>query len=392
MLQTLAICVLFLISLSQAQTRGSLPAAGGAGRQGKSGAANPGTPASATPQMTVPGAPAKPAAPEVAPDAAVITLKGLCAKAEKMEGKSCATNITRDKFEDVLDAHSLSGQAFAPGAIRMIADNYVQNLILADAALKNGVDKDPRVQELLEIVRTRTLAEAYRHSMEQKYRTPPPEEIEKYYQQNLSKYEAVKADRIFVPRMNPKSPREGAQEFEKKAEALANELHKRAAAGEPADKLQNEAFLKLGLPAPALLPDTGLRRRASFPGNVEPDVFALKPGEVTKVENETGGFAIYRLFAKDTYSSEQVKGEIVRDIYKQKMEAAIKGVLQSVQAEFNDQYFAPAITAQPAELSGKPPGAAPATHSAPRVQSNRSVKLPPAQGTQAVQPGAATPK
>ena len=64
------------------------------------------------------------------------------------------------------------GQVFAPGAIRNVADTYVQNLILANAALKSGVDKDPRVQKLLELVRNRTLAEAYRHAAEEEIPEP----------------------------------------------------------------------------------------------------------------------------------------------------------------------------------------------------------------------------
>jgi len=132
-----------------------------------------------------------------------------------------------------------------------------------------------------------------------------------------------------------------------------------------------------------------LRRRASFPGDVVHDVFALKPGEVSKIENESGGFAIYRLITKDTWTVEQVRGEIVRDIFRQKMEADVKGVLQSVQADMNQQYFAPAVTAQPAALpgpvAGKSSGAAGA-----RVQSTHSVKLPPVAPESA--PASGTPK
>ena len=326
---------------------------------------------------------------DVAENATVITLHGLCssdankAGAEKSndpeasDPKICTMTVSRDQFEDVLSAVSLGGQSFTAGAIRNVADTYVQNLVLADAALKAGVDKDPRVQKLLELVRTRTLAEAYRHAAEEKYRNPSPDEIEKYYHAHISQYEAVKTERILIPKFNPKSPKDG--QFLKEAEALAHELHDRAAQGEPADRLQNEAFIKLGIPAPAFLPENGLRRRASFPvPDIERDVFALKPGEVTKVENEGSEFTIYRLITRDTWTLEQVRGEIVRDIFRQKMEDDVKGVLQSVKSDMNQQYFGPTVTAQPLTLPMATPGknSASAAHG-PRVQSTHSVKLPP---------------
>ena len=317
-------------------------------------------------------------APDVPEDATVITLHGLCANNENAEPakdpKACTLTISRDQFEDVLSASSLGGQVYTAGAIRNVADTYVQNLILANAAIKSGVDKDPRVQKLLELVRNRTMAEAYRHAAEEKYRSPSAEEIEKYYRANITQYEAVKTERIFIPRFNPRSPKDNG-DFQKKAEAIANEMRDRAVKGESADKLQSEGVMKLGIPAPAFLPENGLRRRASFPSDVVRDVFALKPGEVSKIENESGGFAIYRLITKDTWTVEQVRGDIVRDIFRQKMESDVKGILQSVQADMNQQYFAPAVTAQPAALPG--PVAGKSSGAGARVQSTHSVKLPP---------------
>jgi parvulin-like peptidyl-prolyl cis-trans isomerase-like protein len=323
---------------------------------------------------------APPAAPQVrrptselGADVPVIQVHGLCpATPDKpADPASCKTVLTRDQFDDVLSAVSLSGQAFTAGAIRNVAEVYVQNLILADAAEKMGIEKDPRIQELLRIVRQRTLADAYRTAMEEKYRTPSPEEIEKYYQANLSRFETVKADRLLIPKYDPKSPRNGNADFEAKAAAVAKEIRERAAKGESIDRLQSEAFIKLGIPAPALLPETGLRRRSTFSPEVEKDVFALKPGEVTKVENEPTGYAIYRLQDKGAYTLQQAKGEIVRDIFRQKMEGAVSGVLQSVKTEYNEQYFGPAPSAQPLAKPGE---------GLPKKPSSRSVVLPPLTG------------
>jgi hypothetical protein len=370
-MQRIFLIVLLLAVLAPAQQRGAMPTAQDPRqpRASQHGAA----PAAAPP---VSSAQPKPAV-ELGGEVPVITLRGLCPSNKSSDPKACATTVTKDEFEDVLSAVSLGGQAFSPGAIRNVADNYVQNMVLADAAVKTGVDKDPRIQELLRLVRQRTLADAYRRILEEKYRTPAPEEIEKYYHDNISKYETVRAERLMIPKFNPRSPKDEHGEFQKRAALVAAEIHDRAAKGEPLDRLQNDAFFKLGITPPSIVPETGLRRRGTFPPGVEQDVFALKPGEVSKVESEPGGFVVYRLIDKPTYTIEQVKGEIVQDIYRMKMEASVKGVLQSVKTDYNDQYFAPPPAPRPLPATGQ----APVTGSGPRrMQSSRSVKAPSTAG------------
>src|SRR5580765_5068650 len=381
----LVLCGLVQVQMTQAQKRGEMPTA----QDPKQPRTSQHAVAPAATAPSVAKAPSTTPVAELGGDVSVITLHGMCPAEKASDQKSCVTTVTKDQFEDVLSAVSLGGQAFSPGAIRNVADNYVQNMVLADAALKNGVDKDPRIQELLRLVHVRTLADAYRRILEEKYRTPPPEEIEKYYRDNIAKFEAVRAERLMIPKFNPRSPKDESGEFQKKAAVVAAEIRERAARGEPLDRLQNDAFFKLGVTPPSILPETGLRRRGSFSPDVEKEIFGLKPGEVSKVESETGGFVVYRLIDKPTYTVEQVKGEIVRDIYQKKMEASVKGVLQSVTPEFNDQYFAPPPAPRPLPATGQTP----VTGSGPRrMQSSRSVKAPPAAGKPAAPQTKVVPK
>ena len=326
------------------------------------------------------------AAQPVAPDASVITIHGICQKghpATLEKSDSCSLVLTRAQFESMVSSMNMTNQPYTPPALRGFATGYATLLALAEAGEKEGVDKDPRFQELMEMTRIRALAESYRRSLQEKFGNPPAEEIEQYYQQNLNKFEQVRIERIQIPKGNPKRPQEKRPEFEQKARQLATELRDRAAKGEDMTSLQVEAYVSLGLamqPPQSALP---VSPKPSFLPNVDQDIKALKPGEVTKVEIEPSGFNIYKLRGRTTITLDQAKPQIVREISQQKVDAALKSATGGVRPDLNEQYFSPRATGgvqpprQPARML--PPGA---------VQSNRPNPTAAPSGTPAP---AATP-
>ena len=273
----------------------------------------------------------------VAPNAPVIELHGIC-PSESAKGASCNTVITKEQFNMILTGMNVSNQISSPAAMRSFAESYVQLLTLADAGEKSGVDKDPRFQQLLKIARIRALADSYRRSLEEKYANPSDEEIQAYYQQNTAKYEALKVERIIIPNVNANRAPAVRAEYEKKFQQLANDIHERAARGEETQKLQDEVYKTLALPSVPKT-DLGLKRKGSLPVGIEKDLSALKPGEITKLEAEMSGLNIYKLRSRDTIPLEFVKAEIVRDLHQKNMEAAMKSVTGSVHPDFNEQFF-----------------------------------------------------
>src|SRR5262249_40204996 len=152
------------------------------------------------------------------------------------------------------------------------------------------------------------------------------------------------------PRVNPKAPNgAGSDDFAQRAQKLADSLRERAAKGEELDKLQQEAYSTLGLNPPSVNTDVGARRRGSglLAPNVETDVFALKPGEVTKVEPEPGGFQFYKLQARETLPVAQVKTEIAAVLRKEQLDAANKAVMDPIHTDLNETYFGPRSTGTP---------------------------------------------
>ena len=322
----------------------------------------------------------------VPPDAPVITIHGICQKGNPAmleKSDSCSLVLTRAQFENMVSSMNMSNQPYTPPALRGFATGYATLLSLAEAGEKEGVDKDPRFQELMEMTRIRTLAESYRRSLQEKFGNPPPQEIEQYYQQNISKFEQVRIERIQIPKVNPKRPQERRLEFEQKARQLATELRNRAAKGEDMTSLQVEAYVSLGLAMQPPQTELPVSPRPTFLPNVEQDIKALKPGEVTKVEIEPSGFNIYKLRGRATLTLDQAKPQIVREISQQKVDAALKAATSGVRPDLNEQYFSPRAT------GGAPPPRQPARMLPPgAVQPNRPNSTAAPSGTPAP---AATP-
>jgi len=308
-------------------------------------AAPPAQPLSRVPSLQQPAPPSfNP--DNVAPNAPVVTIQGVCPKATASaktgaaKSDSCQMVITKEQFNSMLAGMNLAAQISNPAAMRSFAESYSQLLALAGEGEKAGAENDPRFQELMKIARVRALADTYRHSLEEKYSNPPQEEIEAYYKENISKYDSFKVERIIIPSVNNNRTPAARAEYQKKFQQMANDIHERAARGEETQKLQDEVYKTLSLPSPPKT-DLGMKRRGGLPAAIEKDLLALKPGEVTKLENEMSGMNIYKLRSRDTIPIESVKGEIVRDLHQKNMEAALKAVTGNIHPELNEQFFGP---------------------------------------------------
>jgi hypothetical protein len=312
---------------------------------------------------------------DVPPDAVVVTIHGICSpgkNAAAAGSDSCTTTLTRRQFDDMLAVMNVTNQSYSPAALKGIAESYVQLMTLADAGQQAGLDHDPRFEQMMKIARIRTMAELYRHTLDEKFSAPPPEVIEAYYKENSAKYEQLKVDRVFIPLADPKKPQE-RMTFEKKARQKAEELRARAARGEDMGALQEEAYKSLGLTSPPSV-DQGAKRRNNYPPAIEKDIFALKPAEVTRVETDLSGFSFYKVRSREPIPLEYVKAEITRELYQKNMEAAIKAATSRVHTEYNDQFFKPRVagpvtpTFRPAPhvtVEGRPPAVSGNTAASP---------------------------
>src|SRR5437763_12790907 len=100
----------------------------------------------------------------------------------------------------------------------------------------------------------------------------------------------------------------------------------RAAEGEDLDQLQREACAGLGFSGQPPNTDVGNRRRANLLAEVSEEIFALNPGQISRVENEPYSLVIYKVEAKRVLPEESVGEEIARELAKQDLEGALKSV------------------------------------------------------------------
>ncbi len=327
------------------------------------------------PKTPAPQIPQQPFHPEnISPDTVLIDVQGICSGLGDgtVKQSPCSTQITKTQFDAMLAAAAPTNTMSTSAAQRGFAESYVQLLALADAAEKSGIDKDPQFLELMKIVRVRTMGEAYKHYLENKANNPTQEELEAYYKQNSAKFETIRIERVIVPPAIGRRGTNTAADATKKARELADKIHERAVKGEDMTVLQADVYKTMGLPAPPNT-DMGTRRHGTLSPALEADLFALKPGEVTKVEIEPAGFTIYRLRTHDFPALETVRAELLHDMQQQYVVGVIKSAQEKVHTSLNQDYFVPysanrgPITRQTHQIQPGPVAPAGATPSAVTV-------------------------
>ena len=261
-------------------------------------------------------------------------------------GNSCSKQITRKEFERLMHALNPGGQTVSSNGRQNLAQAYVEALAFEDAARKAGTEDTEEFREVMFWVRLRTIGDLYRRNLQEKYRTPEPEEIDSYYQQHLASFERVHLLRILVPRENFSGG--DKNEFDKKALAAAQAARTRAVNGEALEQIQKDVYAGLGLKRPPAT-DLGTYQRTDFIEKEAADVFSLQPGEVGPLETEIKSYVIYKVASKETLKEAQVKADIIHEIAQQKYRDALKAVMDSAHADFNEQYFGPMAPKPPME-------------------------------------------
>ena len=278
----------------------------------------------------------------VPPDAAVLTIKGLCSEpgaSSAGANPACTTVVTRAQFERLVTILRADKD---PQSRQQLSTAYPQILTMARIAEERGLDKQPDVIERLNFSRLQILSRELISQIREEAAQVPQKDIEDYYRKNTSQFDQISLQRIVVPlraQAKPDAKETAAVLDENGMTRLADALRVRAAAGEDFTKLQKEAYDAAGLsgndkPDPRM---ENIRRRGLPPTHAS--VFDLKPGEVSPVISDVTGHYIYKVESKQTEPLEAVKNEISNVLRRQRLEDMIHQVEQPYTTDINRAYF-----------------------------------------------------
>lgn len=277
------------------------------------------------------------------PDAAIITIRGLCEAAEA--ASNCNTVIRRSEFEKLL---ATVQQDMPLPAQRRFALRYANALVLAGKAHEMGLDQGPEFETHMKLARIEVLSEELNEALQKKYATVSDPDIENYYRSGAASYEEADFQRIFVPRvqqlstpnvaMSAGEDRKRTQESEKKMREEADKLRGRAVAGEDFDKLQQEALEVAGIKTGP--PKTSMKKvvRGSMPPS-QVSAMDLKTGEVSPVLSDQSGYFIYKAGEKNVKPLSEVREEIRETLRAQRREEAMRAIQQSASPALDEGYF-----------------------------------------------------
>jgi hypothetical protein len=304
----------------------------------------------------------------VAPDAAVITIEGLC---EKPVGSSatpadCKTVLTRAEFEKVANAFQPN---MSIATKKQLASRFALWLYAAEKAHEFGLDQGPVFDEKMYIARVQILAQLGGEQIHQQLSKVTDGEIETYYHDHIADYKTISYDHLLVPKqkqMDPAGQKPGDADAQKKGEASeaemnaeADKLRARAAAGEDFAKLQQEAYDFGGYTqVKASNPRVEKVRKDRVPA-AEASIFELKAGDVSQVFAGPSGFTIYKVEAIEDVPLATVHDEISHKLAGDREKDAIESLQKAT--TLDDAYFGtPAQAAPPSLRNPGEPAPAPA--------------------------------
>lgn len=305
---------------------------------------------------------------QVAADAPVITIHGLCgyvhlpggadtpgsqpsagasdAAPQTTPNASCETVVTREQFENLIHAISPKGD---PQMARSFARDYPETLMFARKALDAGLDKDPAIHALLEFRYQQALYSIFKSRVKQQANEMSDAELEKFYNANRARYEEFGLLRIHVPNVKQHHPVPGSSvqpkvdiaADEAAMKALAITIRAEAVAGGDFEKLQAKAYKLAGSP-PDDAPDTDLGDKwttDTFPREYQSAVFSLKPGQVSEPIHNTSGWHIIKVVSRRTIPWSEARDATLQMIVGDEANSTRR----NVKTELNDQYFVSAV-------------------------------------------------
>lgn len=303
----------------------------------------------------------------VSPESPVITIDGICdhpsGTVASVSGPSagsaspaCKTVVTKAQFENLVEG--LNPQMSAINR-RQLAESYPRLLLFAKKAHELGLDQDPRFADAVRFASMQLLTQKLNRYFEQQASTISDADVEKYYKENAIKFERAELLRILVPKQTRRVQNTDSGAHSNTGPSMltvAEKIRARAAAGEDFQQLQKEAFEAAGISSGSPNVSTGKIAAAGLPLNHQ-KIFALEPGQVSEVIDDSSGYYIYKVLSKQIAPLAQAGKQIHKEIAAQRVQDATASLNQSIKPDLNPTYFGVAPgTGRPSGQKRSKPG------------------------------------
>ena len=291
--------------------------------------------------------PSSPAATPPPADAATAN------KAVLKVGTQSVTQGDMDFFIRGLDRQTR--RALAQQGLRVLAEQYVTMLVLAQEATSKHLDEGVDFRRELAAQRDRMLAQAEYQNLAQQAKVAP-EDISQYYAAHGADFDEIKARQIVV-RTKPSNAKEGtpgltAEEGRARIEAIKKALASGADPKQVAKDftIPNQVFVDAEPRA--------IRQSAELTG-IQKEAFSLKNGEFTAIQEVGGTLALLQLVSRDRVELKDASPEIENTLRQQRLSAEIAELKKKSNIWIDESYFkaasVPAPGATPAEPPSNPP-------------------------------------
>jgi peptidyl-prolyl cis-trans isomerase C len=247
--------------------------------------------------------------------------------------------VTKAQWEQFLSVLPDRVQAEARGPNRRkVAEQLVEVKAMAQEAQKRKLDQSPKFQTQMNLQRDNLLAQTLYQELTTNLKADEAA-MQKYYQDNKSKYETVTARHILIRMKGSPVPlKDGKQELtEEQALAKAQELKKKLDGGAKFDEL-----------AKAESDDTGSAANAGVLGTFghgqmvpafEQAAFSQPVGKVSEPVKTQFGYHLILVDERKSKSFEEAKPEIETQMRPELARKAVDSVKSSAATSINDAYF-----------------------------------------------------
>lgn len=262
--------------------------------------------------------------------------------------------ITVAQYNQMVKGLSPQYQQIARGpGRRQFAQNLVELSVLADAAEKAGLEKQPDTKAQIEFQRENLLAQAMFQYLQQTIAVSDAD-VQTYYDAHKSDYETLTARHILIRvKGAPMPAAPGKQELsDEEAKAKAESIRKRLAGGEDFAKIAKDESDDISSGEKG--GDLGEFRKGMMVPPFEKVAFELKPGDISDPVQTPFGYHIIQVQSHTVKSLEDAKADILTHLRPDLARKAVADLTAKVKVDINDAFFGPAPAPPPA-------AAAPAT-------------------------------